>query len=135
MLWTQNVHYHDNSPSLTSVLNQMNSVHSDYMGGKCSPHGECDKCIQNIRSRHKSVQLPGYELCDRGSIPGRAGCLSWPQRPDRSWGSPSLLSNGQGFSSGSTRTGRKADYSPQCSAEVKNEWSCTFPHTLSLHGA
>jgi hypothetical protein len=35
-----------------------------------------------------------YVLDDRGSIPGRDwDFFSWPPRPDRLWGPPSLLSN------------------------------------------
>jgi hypothetical protein len=36
----------------------------------------------------------GYGLDGPGSIPGSVRFLSSPQRPDRLWGPPSLLSNG-----------------------------------------
>jgi hypothetical protein len=41
----------------------------------------------------------GYGLDDRGGgvrVPGGLGFFSFPSRPDRLWGSPSLLSNGYG---------------------------------------
>jgi hypothetical protein len=52
------------------------------------------------RSRRSSGStVSDYRLYDRGLIPDRGrGFLFWPMRPDRLWGSPSLLSNGhQGF--------------------------------------
>jgi hypothetical protein len=35
----------------------------------------------------------GYRLDGPGSIPGMATVFSFPQRPDRLWGPPSLLSS------------------------------------------
>jgi len=50
--------------------------------------------------------------------------FSSPPRSNRLWGSPSLLSNGNGdsFQDGK-RPEREADHSPPASAEVKNAWS------------
>jgi hypothetical protein len=50
----------------------------------------------NKESRDNSVGIvTSYRLHGRGSIPGRAKRLfSSPQRSDRLWGPPSLLSNG-----------------------------------------
>jgi hypothetical protein len=57
------------------------------------------------------VNYPPYGLENRHSIPGT--------RPHRSWGPPSLLSNGySGFF-----TWLEVHYSPPSSAEVKNAWS------------
>jgi hypothetical protein len=68
-----------------------------------------------------------YGLDDPGSIPGMARFVFSPQRPDRLWGLPSLLSNGyQGaLSPGVKGQGREADHSPPSSAEVKNMWIYT----------
>jgi hypothetical protein len=44
---------------------------------------------------HLSVGIaPGYGLDGPGSIPGSVRFFSSPQRPDRLWGPPRLLSNG-----------------------------------------
>jgi hypothetical protein len=40
------------------------------------------------------VNATGNGLDGRGSIPGMGKIFSSPQRPDRVWGPPSLLSNG-----------------------------------------
>jgi hypothetical protein len=54
------------------------------------------KKVFGIRSRDSSVGIAtDYELDGPGSIPpGSAKLSSSPQRPDRLWGPPSLLSNG-----------------------------------------
>jgi hypothetical protein len=58
-----------------------------------------------------------------------------PCRPDRPWGSPSLLSNGyRGFSPGVKRLKREADHSPPTSAEVKKNVGLYIQSTVRLHG-
>jgi hypothetical protein len=81
-------------------------------------------------SRDRSVSIAtGYWLDDRGSIHGNGKrFISSPQRPDRLWGPPRLLSNGYrgARSSGVKWQGREADHSPPpTSAEVKNTWIYT----------
>jgi hypothetical protein len=70
----------------------------------------------------KSVQRLDYGLDDRGSIPG--GSSNWifsPPLPD-----PASYPMGTGVCfPGVKRPGRKSDYSPPSSAEVKNAWSYT----------
>jgi hypothetical protein len=52
--------------------------------------------------------------------------FSSPQRRDRFWGSPSILSSMyQSYFLGCKEAGREANHSPPSSAEVKNAWSCT----------
>ena len=56
-------------------------------------------------------------------------------RPDRSWGSPSLLYNGyRVFPGGKVRPERAADHSPPSSAAVMEEYSCTSTHPLGHTG-
>jgi hypothetical protein len=59
-----------------------------------------------------------YELDGRGSIPGRGKrFFCTPQRPDRLWGPPSLISNVYlGFSLGVKRPGREVHHSLLSSA-------------------
>jgi hypothetical protein len=57
-----------------------------------------------------------YGLGDSGSIHDSARVFSFPQRPDRLRGSPSLLSNG---CRGLKRQKREADHSPPSGAEIK----------------
>jgi hypothetical protein len=68
---------------------------------------------------HKSRY--SYGLDGLGSIPGSARFFSSPQRPDRFWGPPNLLSNENrgSISLGVKRQGREADHSHPSSAEVK----------------
>jgi hypothetical protein len=57
-----------------------------------------------------------------------------PQRPDRLWGSPNLLSNEYWvlIFRGVKRQGREADHSPPTRAEVKKKWIYNpLPHTPS----
>jgi hypothetical protein len=81
-----------------------------------------------IRTRLRAGRLEFY-----GSISGGAWkFFSSPPRPERLWGSPSLISNGyQGaLSLGVKRLGREADHSPPSSAEVK-EWVEIHLHSLN----
>jgi hypothetical protein len=70
-------------------------------------------------SRHNSVAIAvGYGLDGRGSISDRGKrFLSSPQRPDRLWDPPSLLSN---CSLGGKAPGIWSYHSPSSSVEVKN---------------
>jgi hypothetical protein len=90
----------------------------------------------------KSGQLSRYSDELRVGRPGlwfpaEARFFSPPQRPDRLWGTPSLLSNWYwGFFSWEEGQGREADHSPPSSADVKN--GRVIPpllHTSSWHGA
>jgi hypothetical protein len=83
-----------------------------------------------MRSRWGSSVSTGCGLNDRGSIPVMAVLLSAPQRPDRHWGSTSLLSNGyRVISSGAKRLEREANHSPPPNPEVKNVWNYTSTST------
>jgi len=58
--------------------------------------------------------------------------FSFPKRPDRLWGPPSLLFNGYWVSlPGLQRPGREDVHSLPFSAELKNEWSY---NSAPLHG-
>jgi hypothetical protein len=89
------------------------------------------------RSRNSSVDIStGYELDGRGSIPVTVKIFfSSPQRPDRIWDLPSLLSNGYRglFPRGVKRPGREAALSSLSSAEVKNG-GAILPLRIHLHG-
>jgi len=70
-------------------------------------------------------QLVGYGLDDRASIPDRGkNFFSSPPRPNRHWGSPSLISIVLFL--GVRRPENRADYSPPYNDKVKNAWSYTF---------
>jgi hypothetical protein len=87
-----------------------------------------------VTRRDSSIGIAtGYELGDRGSIPGRGKRLSIPERSDRLWGPPSLLSNGyqKFFPWGVKRQRREADHSPPSGAEIKNGAIPPLPHTPS----
>jgi hypothetical protein len=75
-----------------------------------------------IESESGYLSRYSYGLDGSDSIPGMARFIS-PQRPDRLWGPPSLLSNGYRgrFAGGVRRSGRKADHSSASSAEVVND--------------
>jgi hypothetical protein len=73
------------------------------MGKKCILHAERIFLLVRFkltpevnRRRNSSVGIASdYWLTGRSSIPGRGKrFLSTPQRPDRLWGPPSLLSKG-----------------------------------------
>jgi hypothetical protein len=82
-------------------------------------------------SRGRAVSIAtGYELDDRGAevrIPIGATFFSFPCRPDRFWGPPSLLSIGYRglLPRGVKRPWREADASLPISAEFKNTWFYT----------
>ena len=60
--------------------------------------------------------------------------FSSPKRPDRFWGPPSFLFNGDLSSfSGESGAGHEAVHSRPYSAEVKNEWNY-IPLSIRLHG-
>jgi hypothetical protein len=89
----------------------------------------CPKYLKNVISVIGIAT--GYGLDDRGvgvRVPVGSRILSSPRRPDRLWGPPNLLSNGQGGSFPVVKVaGREADHSPPASAKVKNMWICTSP--------
>jgi hypothetical protein len=79
--------------------------------------------MNQINFNKSSVsKATGYVLDGPVSIPVTARFFSPPQRPDRLWGLPSLLSNGyRGALSPEVKPQeREADHSPPSSAEVKN---------------
>jgi len=70
----------------------------------------------------------GYGMDDRSSIPGNNSegiFLSSPPRPDRLWGptQPHIQWVPRSLSPGVKRSGRKADYWPPGSVEIKNAWT------------
>jgi hypothetical protein len=76
----------------------------------------------------------GYVLDDLGvrvRVPVGSRIFSSPNRPDRLWGPPNLLSNGY---RGVTRPGREANHSPPASAEVKEMWIYTSTPPIRLYG-
>jgi len=87
----------------------------------------------------QSGQWLGYELDDRGSIPGKGKDFFVFATASRHWGPPNLLSKenrggGGGPSSWVERPGRQADHSPPSSAEVKKVWSYTSTLPILLNG-
>jgi hypothetical protein len=95
--------------------------------------------IANIicRNRDSSVDIAtGYGLDGPDSIPGSARFFPSPERPDRLWGLPSLLSNGYRglFPPEVKRQGREADHSLPSSAEVKKVGAIPpLPHVLMAY--
>jgi hypothetical protein len=88
------------------------------------------------KSRDNSVgMVTGYGMDRQGSTLGRVKrFFSSPQRPDRLWGAPSLLSSGyRGRFSGCKRPEREADDSPPSSSEIKNGGAVP-PLPIRLHG-
>jgi hypothetical protein len=75
------------------------------------------------------ISHSGYGMDDRGvgvRVPVGSRIFSSPQRPDRLWGPPTILSNGYRDSfSRVKRQVREADHSPPASAEVKETWVYT----------
>jgi hypothetical protein len=82
-------------------------------------------------SNNGSVTAPlAHRLDDRGSIPIKTGPFSYPPRPDRLWGPPSLLYNDwHHYFLGAQQPEREASQSPHYSAEVNN--ACSFTSTAS----
>jgi hypothetical protein len=80
------------------------------------------KGTEHVWERVRSVGIgTGYRLDGQCTIPGSARLFSYPQRPDRLWGPPTVLSNMyQGSVLGLKRPGRDADHSPPSIAEAKN---------------
>jgi hypothetical protein len=61
--------------------------------------------------------------------------FSFPKRPDRLWGPPSLLFNGyRGTFPEVKWPEREVNHSSPSSAEIKNEWSYTSAPHICLHG-
>jgi hypothetical protein len=84
------------------------------------------------RIRYSDWLRPGWTRSPSSS-PGKSTVFSFPRRPDRLWGPPSLLSNWyQGaLSLEVERPGSEADHSPPTSAEVMNGSIHPFP--IRLH--
>jgi hypothetical protein len=87
--------------------------------------------MSHSRSRDSVVGIAtGYGLDDGGfevRVPVASRIFSSPNRPDRLWGPPSLLSNGyRGLSPVVMRQGREADHSPPANAKVHSP--------ICLHG-
>jgi hypothetical protein len=82
--------------------------------------------IYALLMKSRDSVATGYGLDDRGvgvRISVGARIFSSLRRPDRFWGPPILLSNGNGGSFPRVkRPGREADHSPPTSAEVKKTW-------------
>jgi hypothetical protein len=82
----------------------------------------CADCIfgsllMSSESRDSVVGIAtGYGLVSV-RVPVGSRIFFSPRRPDRLWGPPSLLANGQ-----VKRPGREADHSPPTSVEVKKMW-------------
>jgi hypothetical protein len=94
--------------------------------------------IQYIRNRDSSADIgAGYRLDGRGSIPGSGkNFFSSPQRPDRLWGPPSLLSSAYrgALSPVVPRLEREAGHSLPSSAEVKTGGAILpLPYTSQSH--
>jgi hypothetical protein len=75
--------------------------------------------------------LSHWRIEDRGIgvwVPVGPRIFSSPRCPDRLWGPPNLLSNGNrgSLSSGVKHPGREADNSPPTSADVKKMWLYKF---------
>ena len=95
---------------------------------------DCDSYRVTIRSRSSSVCVAiGWTF--RGSNPGTGYRLCSPlKRPDRIWGLPSLLLNGNqvSFLQRIKRPGREVKHLPRYSAEVRNEWDSACPTCLNV---
>jgi hypothetical protein len=83
------------------------------------------KVLVNMKSQDSAVGIvTGYGLDDQGvgvRVPVGARFFTSPCRPDRLWGPPSLLSNGEpgALSPGVKRLRCEADHSPPDCALVK----------------
>jgi hypothetical protein len=75
------------------------------------------------RSRYSDRLLEGRGVGVRVQV--RSRIVSSPQRPDRLWEPPSLLSNVYRLTPGVKRQGLQADHSPPASAEIKKMWIYT----------
>jgi hypothetical protein len=91
------------------------------------------KTCQAIRGHERSAQATGYTIW--GSYPGRYKTfLSSNQRPDRLWGSPSLLFEGKWRSYPAIkRSAHDVDHSSSSRAEVKEKARLKFPPPVCLH--
>jgi hypothetical protein len=94
--------------------------------------------ICSLESRDSAVGIPtGYRLDDQGvgvRVSVGASILISPCRPDRLWGSPSLLSDALpgALSPGVKRPGREADHSPSTVLRSrKRGFIHLLPHTSS----
>jgi hypothetical protein len=91
------------------------------------------------RSRHLYLVLSHIKVDYWLNSPGfefRQGqeSLRPPYRPDRLWGTPSVIFNWhRGAFPDVKRPGREADHSPPSSVEVKNEW--IYTSALNVHYA
>jgi hypothetical protein len=101
--------------------------------GLWSAESVISDCSHTIFRRRYTDRLKGP-----GSIPGIAKFFSLPQRPDRLWSPPNLISSGyrELFPTVFKRPGREAGHSLPSSAEVKNDGATPpLPHMSSRHNA
>jgi hypothetical protein len=121
-------------------LTQFHVIRSHLTYSCCIPIFCFLLCLRRIRDSAIGIAT-GYGLDDRGvgvRVPRKSRIFSFPPRPDRLWGPPSLLSKEYrgALSPGVKRLVREADHSPQTSAKVKIMWIYTStPYTPSCRSA